>query len=178
MRRVAGEIGVRVEIQVRSARGGHPRALEELQFYQRGVLGLSLDLRYPDVLIAAIDANCDPYAAARKKIESSLSPEFLPITAVACPEPHIERWYMADPASFAQVVGKAPRQEKRKCDRNRYKKLLAESVRAAGHPALLGGIEFASEIVTAMDLYRAGKRERSLKHFMDEVTRILKQSRH
>lgn len=39
----------------------------------------------------------------------------------------------------------------------------------AGYPPTLGGIEFAREIVQAMDLYRAKKTDRSLKHFIDDA---------
>jgi hypothetical protein len=38
----------------------------------------------------------------------------------------------------------------------------------------LGGIEFAEEIVECMDLYRAGKDEPSLKHFIDELRSALR----
>jgi hypothetical protein len=34
---------------------------------------------------------------------------------------------------------------------------------------LLGGIEFAEDLVASMDLYRAGKNEKSLKHFVDDL---------
>ncbi len=81
---------------------------------------------------------------------------------------------MADPLSFGKVVGKHPRVRKRKCGRDLYKGILAEAVLEGGNPATLGGLEFAFEIVEAMDLYRASKNEKSLKHFLDDVNRLLK----
>ena len=39
-----------------------------------------------------------------------------------------------------------------KCDRDRYKKLLIDSVRNAGAVPLLGGLEYAEDIVKQMDL--------------------------
>jgi len=48
--------------------------------------------------------------------------------------------------------------------------MLAEAVADAGHPATLGGIEFARELVDAMNFYRAAKADSSLKHFLDEAT--------
>lgn len=53
--------------------------------------------------------------------------------------------------------------------RDYYKDALAKVVRKAGHPATLGGIEFAQELVERMDLYRAGRNERSLKAFVDDL---------
>lgn len=47
--------------------------------------------------------------------------------------------------------------------------MLAKAVRDAGHPVTLGGIEFASELATAMDLYRAGKNDRGLGQFLDQA---------
>lgn len=165
--RLAREADVRVQVRVRAARGGHPRVMQELDLYQRaiaqGVAGR------PDLLVVAIDSNCAPYTRARRDIERGIRPEFRGITVIACPDPHVERWYLADPPSFGQVVGKQPRGGKRKCGRDLYKRRLAEAVATAGHPVLLGGIEFAEELVASMDLYRAGKTERSLKRFLDDL---------
>jgi hypothetical protein len=93
---------------------------------------------------------------------------------IACPDPHIERWFIADPPSFREAIGNQPKPGKKKCDRDRYKTILAKSVREAGHPSLLGGIEFAREIVDSMDLYRAGKADKSLKDFLDQLGQRLK----
>ncbi len=172
--RLAQTEQLRVDVRVRSARGGHPRALAELTLYQRTIQkgGASA----PDVLVVAIDANCDSYGSARRTIERKLARQVRGIAAIACPDPHIERWFMADPPSFREVVGTSLTLGRRKCDRQRYKRILAETVAKAGHPALLGGIEFAEEIVEAMDLYRAGKGERSLGHFVDEMTALLRRT--
>lgn len=97
---------------------------------------------------------------------------------MACPDPHVERWYLADPESFKTVVGYRPTIAKKKCARDYYKEVLAKAVRKAGHPATLGGIEFAQELVDDMNLYRACKNERSLKAFVDDLRgglRVLRQ---
>lgn len=168
--RVAQEAGRTLRIRSYSARGGHPRALDELQTFQtlveRG--GLS----EPDVLVVGIDANCSPWHQVRRRVLERLGPQLRPKAAVACPDPHIERWFMADPASFEQALGRRPRPGKRKCERDRYKRILAKTISEAGYPAALGGLEFAVDIVAAMDLYRAGKNEKSLKQFVD-ATRLL-----
>lgn len=171
--RIAQEAGRTLTIRSYSSRGGHPRALDELQTFQtlveRGVLGLS----EPDVLVVGIDANCSPWHQVRRRVLERLAPQLRPKAAVACPDPHIERWFMADPASFEQALGRRPRVGKRKCERDRYKRILGKTITAAGYPAGLGGIEFAVEIVAAMDLYRAGKNEKSLKQFVDAARALL-----
>lgn len=167
--RLGRESHVTIEVRVRSARGGHPRVLDELTLYQTSVArGIA---ERPDVLVVAIDSNCSPYVESRRRIDRTIEAGFREIAVVACPDPHIERWYLADPGSFAKVIGREPKLGRRKCDRDRYKRYLAEAVGAAGHPVLLGGVEFADEIVAAMDVYRAGKNEKSLKHFVDDLRR-------
>jgi hypothetical protein len=174
LRRIAREEDLVVSSRVRSARGGHGRAVTELKLYQdlvqKGVAGTTS----PDLLIAGIDANCSTFAKAKKAIVGATHVPFSDRLVVACPDPHVERWYLADPESFKDVVGHRPTIAKRKCARDYYKDALARVVRKAGHPATLGGIEFAQEIVEGMDLYRAGKNDRSLKVFVEDLRRNLR----
>ena len=167
--RIATEEGIDVSPRVRSGRGGHGRAVSELKLYQRlvgkGVVGTTL----PDLLIAGIDGNCATFAKAKKVIQAATRAPFSDRLVVACPDPHVERWYLADPQSFQTVVGSRPTVGKKKCARDHYKLLLRKAVQQAGHPPTLGGIEFATELVEAMDLYRAGKADRSLKAFLDDL---------
>jgi hypothetical protein len=173
--RLTAEEAHRVTIRIRSARGGHGRVVEEFGLYQDTVLrGLS---SIPDLLVAAVDANCSRYQEAISRLNEHLRKEFQDRTAFACPDPHVERWYMADPESFARIVGAEPPRERRKCQRDRYKKQLTEAIRKAGHVPTLGGIEFAQDLVTAMDLHRAGKSEPSLGAFVNDVRVILRRLR-
>ena len=169
LRRIAQEEKVVVTPRVRSGRGGHGRAVTELKLYQdlvqKGVAGTTS----PDLLIAGIDANCSTFAKAKKAIVGATHVPFSDRLVVACPDPHVERWYLADPESFKAVVGYRPTIARKKCARDYYKDALAKVVRKAGHPATLGGIEFAQELVERMDLYRAGKNDRSLKVFVDDL---------
>lgn len=132
-----------------------------------------LELSEPDVLVVGIDANCATWHQARRLVVETLAPRLRDRAAVACPDPHIERWFMADPVSFEQVLGRRPKLGARKCERDHYKRILSRTVREAGHPAVLGGLEFAEEIVGAMDLYRAGKSEKSLRHFVDKTKALM-----
>ena len=174
IRRLALAEGKVVALRSRSARGGHGHALAELVLYQRlfqkGQAGLGL----PDLLVVGIDANCQTLTRARRAVEAKIEPPFRGRTVVACPDPHVERWFLADPVSFAEVVGTRPKIGKRKCERDAYKAVLSQAVVNAGHPVGLGGVEFAEEIVDAMDLYRAGKSEKSLKLFLDAIGGLLK----
>ena len=58
---------------------------------------------------------------------------------------------MADPVSFATVVGTQPSVSRGKCERGYYKRLLNRTVIGAGHPSTLGGIEFGRELADAMN---------------------------
>jgi hypothetical protein len=176
LQRIAHQEGKALTLHIRSARGGHGRALSELVLYQRSVLKAPQTFQVPDLLCIAIDANCQRFAQARNQIEAKLGPPFAERAVVACPDPHIERWYLADPDSFQQAIGSRPKLGRKKCERAFYKAMLARAVRDGGHPPTLGGIEFAREIVEAMDFFRAGKTETSLKHFLDAaVARIRSQ---
>lgn len=167
--RIAKGEEIPVAPRVRAARGGHARAIAELKLYQdlvtRGVAGTT----HPDLLIVGIDGNCSTFARARRAIEEATRPPLSDRLVVASPDPHVERWYLADPESFKTVVGQRPVVGKKKCARDHYKRVLAKTVRQAGHPATLGGIEFAPELVEGMDLYRAGKGDHSLKAFLDDL---------
>ena len=170
--RLAKENHIEADIRIRSARGGHGRALSELGLYQKSIIKGILPI--PDALVVAIDSNCQRYMKAQSVIQNSLDERFSGNTVIACPEPHIERWYLADKISFSQVIGFFPRLSRRKCEKDYYKNILSQSVIDAGHIPTLGGIEFAQELVAAMDLYRAGKEEKSLKVFIDNLNTFLK----
>lgn len=172
--RIAREAGLTVRIAARCAGGGHSRALDELRAFQlavrEGQPGISRG-----VLVVGRDANCVGHQAALRSVQERLDPAMFLGTAIACPDPHIERWLMADPETFCQVVGVDPRPGRRKCERSAYKALLAQAIIRGGHPPTLNGIEFASELVGAMNLYRAGKNEPSLGHFIEQLKAVFGQ---
>jgi hypothetical protein len=70
-------------------------------------------------------------------------------------------------------VGAEPKIEREKCERDYYKAALSSTIRQAGHLVPLGGIEFAPDLVEKMDLFRAGKNDKSLKAFVDELKKAL-----
>jgi hypothetical protein len=170
--RLAREETKELTVRIRSARGGHGRALGEFDLYQRTLLAQG---HYPHLVVICIDANCHRLNQARREITERIDASIAERSVVACPDPHVERWYMADPDSFHDVVGVRPSPGRRKCERDRYKDMLVKAIRDAGHPSSLGGIEFARELAEGMDLYRASQNERSLKLFVDEARAKIRQ---
>lgn len=175
VRRIADEEQCVSNIQVRSARGGEANVFAELRTYltlvEKGVA------HRPDVLVVAIDGNCMTFARRTGEITDAIGPSFDGLAVTACPDPYVERWFLADPDSFYEIVGYRPVVKGQKCERGYYKQLLADAIRCGGHPAPLGGIDFAVDLVTRMDLYRAGKNDHSLKAFVDGLRTRLRNIR-
>jgi hypothetical protein len=173
IRRLLRDAGRDARVRTRSALGGHGRMTTELDALQKAVRGGQSGLDVPDILVVARDANCERFSNARRTIQAHIDRTVFRASAIACPDPHIERWFLADPISFRQVVGAEASAGKRKCIRNLYKRRLADAIRNGGHPVTLGGIEFAIELVEALDLYRAGRNEPSLQHFIEDFRQAL-----
>lgn len=172
--RVTREAAVEARIRVRAARGGHGRALAELDLYQRTV-SKGLGGAPPDLLVVGIDANCKSFAETQSAVGKALREPLVSCAILATPDPHVERWFLADLEAFHRVVGITPAVEAKKCEREYYKNVLAKAIENAGHPPTLGGIEFARELVEALDYYRAGKADNSFKHFLDALRARVKQ---
>ena len=175
--RVAREEQVVLRVQSRSARGGHSRALKEFGTYQALVEKGALVNRAPDLVVVVIDGNCATSRKKREEIRKATRPVLLDRLVTGCPNPHIERWFLADPDTFHQVVGYQPVVGPEKCEREHYKRLLADAIRKGQQPATLGGIEFAAELVEAMNLYRAGRSDSSLKAFVGDLRSRLREVR-
>ena len=175
--RVAEEKGIPVDMlrhEVRNASGGKGQAMNSLsQFLDRWRHDKVPVL---DLLIVAIDSNCDSFTERRREIENLVRERgYHGPLACAVPDPHIERWYLADPEGFQRALSapEAPCCPRYKCERDRYKRALRKALREAGVEAPLGGAEYGDDIVRSMDLYRAGRRDRSLKHFLDDLREAL-----
>jgi hypothetical protein len=173
--RVAMEENVIANIRVRCARGGHSRAIKEYILYQYVAGRGGIIDGTPDILIVAIDGNCTTAARKRAEIENVTETAFREKLVTACPDPHIERWYLADPTSFNKVVGFHPEVTRTKCVRDHYKHLLTSAIRAGEHPIMLGGVDFAPELVGEMDFYDAGKNAPSLGAFVSDLRAKIRQ---
>lgn len=176
--RVGREEEVDLRCRVRNARGGHAGVMNSFERYQmlreRGVGGSEA----PALLLVAIDGNCSSFTETRRNVQRATSELFVHTLVTACPDPHIERWYLADPKSFQTVVGIQPSVSPQKCARGYYKHLLAAAVANAGHPPTLGGIEFGKELADEMDLFRAGRNDSSFKAFVRDLRQRLRRASH
>lgn len=167
VQRVVSKYGKLAALKIRSARGGHAKALGELRLYLRALeKGV---VQTPGILIVAIDTNCAGFPAKRAEIADVLEGHPQMTCVVACPNPHIERWFMADRQAFESVIGPCPALGRVKCSKGEYKAKLAQAVAQAGYPSTLGGVEFADEIAEAMNFYWASKADHSLKAFLEEL---------
>lgn len=167
LRKLGVELGVRLNVNVVSARGGHGQALAEFRAYQ---LALEKQRMLGGLLVVAIDANCAGWSEMRSRIRAAIREQLFVGSAIACPDPHIERWYLADPVALSErFPGTSFQLPRRKCERDLYKRLLHDCLSSAGEIVMLGGAEFAADIVDAMSFYRAGKQEPSLKAFIEDL---------
>lgn len=87
-------------------------------------------------------------------------------------DPHIERWLLLDGAAFREVFGRGCRAPDQECSRDRYRQQLTDAIHQAGVMPILGGIEYATDIVRHMDLDRAARADASLQRFLDHLRDI------
>lgn len=170
--RFASGIGARVEVRVLSARGGIPWVKKAVETWTNTVESGSR--RLPDVLVVGVDANCKGHRHAESEIQKRVGGERASLLVPACPDPHIEKWYIAEQEAFVRVVGGRRHPIPKKCERDLYKRLLRDWVREAGHAAPFGGIEFGPELVGEIDLYQLGKDEPSFGSFARSMQLRLK----
>ena len=162
--RIAVECNIAVRLDWRSAVGGYGKVITELNNYLR-------DLKrqggpYPDLIVVATDANCKGLNERMREIGGQDEPAPM---ILAIPDPHIERWLLLDGAAFKTALGQGCSAPDRKCSRNRYKQLLIEAICAAGHTPILGGLEYAEDILQHMDIDRAARTDRSLQRFVESL---------
>ena len=167
--RLADEIGLTIHLEWYNAMGGRGRVVRELKRY---LSDFTEQGDHPDLIVVATDANCVGLQRRIRDIDTSsaVSPVIL-----AVPDPHIERWLLLDGAAFKAVFGKGCDAPDKKCDRGRYKHQLFEAVRSAGVVPMLGGIQFAEDIVREMDLDGPARADPSFRRFVEEVRRAFRQ---
>lgn len=165
IRRMAQEASVGLGLRVRSARGGVGRVLDELEGFVRSAERGHVEL--PDALVVAIDANCHGYLARRQVVQKRAR-RYSDKVIHAIPDPHIERWLLLDGAAFRAVLGKGCAAPDLKCEKARYKRLLVDAVRQSGVQPLLGGLEYAEDIVAQLDIQRIADLDASFGQFVAE----------
>ena len=169
--RLADECGIDVRLDWRSAVRGHGRVVQE---FKRYLQDLGRQGARSDLIVVATDANCRGLNERAGEIGNPDTPAPM---VLAVPDPHIERWLLLDGAAFKSVFGRGCDAPDRKCDRDLYKQRLAEAIHTTGITPILGGIEFAEDIVRAMDVERAMRADRSLERFVDDLRAAFRQWR-
>jgi hypothetical protein len=164
--RLAREHGVSLKIVPRNVRGGYGKVITELRAYLRDLEREREDL--PNLLVVSTDANCNGYAKRKREVDE-INDKFKEFTLCAIPDPHIERWLLLDSAAFKSVLGKGCKAPDQKCSRDRYKHLLLEAMQNAGVLPPLGGVEYAEEIINAMDLQRMENVNASFGKFLKDL---------
>jgi hypothetical protein len=157
---------VAVNSRFLSSQGGLPRMYGEFKQFLRD---LARERQSPpDAVIVVVDANCQGYNERKKLMDGviDLYPQFEQIVSYAIPDPHIERWMLADPQAFQAVFGRGCTVPAVKCAKGEYKRLLREEIRKSGIEAPLGGEEYAEDVVREMDLAQVEAREPSLGLFL------------
>jgi hypothetical protein len=166
VRKVAAGAGVQVDTSPENVRGGYGRAVAALRQYVRKV---GLGIRpLPDILVVATDANCKGHADRVRAIREA-SGHLVDRLVCAIPDPHVERWLLVDSHSFKLVLGRGCAAPDQKCDRDRYKELLARAVEGTGRRVEVGGLEHAAALVQAIDLRHAQQLDPSLGRFVEEL---------
>ncbi|MSP00003.1 MAG: DUF4276 family protein [Acetobacteraceae bacterium] len=172
LNRLFDEEGVPFTQVWRNATRGHGAVIKELRLLLRDI---QRDRgRFPDLIVVATDGNCEGYIKRRNDITNLT--DRIPGLRVVCavPDPHIERWLLIDPSAFKAVLDVGCQAPDQKCERDRYKKLLRDAIRQTGISPALGGIEYAEDIVNAMDLDRSARSDPSLAHFLSELRPVIR----
>jgi len=159
LHRLASQYTVPISIVIKTAKGGHGRVISTLKEFLSDLADDQEDL--PDLLLVATDGNCKGYLGRKQEIDIAMK-GFAGQVIYAIPDPHIERWLLLDSTAFKKVLGKGCSAPKQKCERHLYKRLLLEAVRQTGINPPLGGIEYAGDLVNAMDLGRLERTDDSM----------------
>lgn len=171
LKRLSDQSQVSIGVKVLSSRGGIMRVHFEferlLQDLQKGRLSS------PDLVVVATDSNCKGYLERRRELER-VSERFEVLQnsiAYAIPDPHIERWLLADPGAFAKTFGRGCNPLPNvKCRKDDYKQLLIKEVESAsGVRPPLGGVEYSEEIVQNLNLAHVEKQEPSFEKLLKDL---------
>ena len=173
VRRLAVEVNVAVDIEVRNARGGASQLDQQFVQFLRdnGTLEQQFDL-----VVVIRDTDCLGVDKVKWRYSGLVRDAcYSGKVVIGAPEPHIECWYLSDPTALQRVLhgpAQAPVPDS-KCGRGRFKRMLSQTVRDAGVEPLLGGIEYADPLVAEMDIYRACSNVPSLARFVKELRQAL-----
>lgn len=173
--RIATERAVRVSVRPRSTQGGFAKVLSQLEAFAKAVDRGREPL--PDGLVIGLDANCQGYIERRRMVLQRAG-QLSDLVICAIPDPHIERWFLLDGEAFREALGAGCAAPDEKCEKGRYKRLLNQAVRQAGVQPLLGGVEYAEDIVNACHIQRVADRDASFGRFVSDFRNWLNRQQH
>ena len=159
VQRLADTYQVEVHLAPYSVRGGRGKVINALKRYQQELLNNQEEL--PHLIIVGIDGNCMRPPAREREINQVLS-GFADFVISAIPDPHIERWLLLDSEAFKTVFGSGCLTPDRKCERDRYKRLLMNAIYEVGANPTLVGTQHVADLVNAMNFQRMARRSDSL----------------
>ena len=159
VQRLADTYQVEVHLAPYSVRGGRGKVINALKRYQQELLHNQEEL--PHLIIVGIDGNCMRPPAREREINQVLS-GFADFAISAIPDPHIERWLLLDAEAFKTVFGSGCLTPDRKCERDRYKRLLMNAIYEVGANPTLVGTQHVAALVNAMNFQRIARRSDSL----------------
>jgi len=176
LKRVASELVIAVEVDVRNAVGGHGAVVGSLRRYVRDVAQGRES--FAEVLVVAIDGNCQGTQHVRRAIRAVSEKEVYAGQVVcAVPNPHIELWYLLDGRAVNEVIeceGSQPPLPEQKCEKGRYKRLLRDAFRAGDIDPPAGGSEYGDDIAAALDFNRARAADPDFDSFVDDLEAALR----
>jgi hypothetical protein len=164
----------KLRFDIRNASHGGGAAVSEFRrFLKEYAAGSTTSF---DILVVAIDGNCKGAMEATKHlIDIKERSGYAGNVVYGVPDPHIEKWYMADLNACQHVLGTTdqPVCPPYKCEKGLYKRALTTAIRSTGVTPLQGGAEYAPDIAAQMNLYDAGKRDPSLGRFIEDIRKAL-----
>ena len=168
IRRFAEEYIVEINFKASSVRGGRGTVLSELKQFVRDLQQNKEVL--PDLVIVGTDSNCKGLMERENEI-NRVTTDISEIVINMIPDPHIERWFLLDSEAFKTVYGMGCAKPDYKCERDRYKKRLLNSIFHATKTPPIDGTERLEELVNAMDLQRIEQSDRSMGRFLTALNR-------
>ena len=170
LNRLSADYNVPVEISVRSSIGGYGRAVAE---FDKLLKDIAVGREFlPSLVVIATDSNCIGLNERLKQINKVVPENMSEFIAYMIPSPHIERWLLLDSEAFKKVLGRGCQAPDFKCQRDRYKNLLANAVRETGVRPLLGGLEYSNEIIEKIDIDHCMRADKSFERALKELRRI------
>lgn len=158
------------EMHIRNARGGKTRVYSQFRDYLKDYQGFAA-VGY-DLTIAMIDTDCEsPPAHVVKLQRIQADCGYVSPVIYATPHPYVEAWYLADPSGVQRVAGcpATPFVPIGECNSTLYKEALINAFIAGGVVPTAGGVEYAADIVQAMNLYTATRTLPELDQFVGEL---------